>query len=58
MLKLEEGGMIEPNDGTEIRCETHGYVTTWGNLDDIQRLAVEEGIDTTEDMPCLLENKS
>jgi hypothetical protein len=43
-----------PKGSDEIRCESHGLVTTWGALDEIQRLAVAEGLDTTEDLPCLL----
>ncbi len=43
-----------PKDTDEVRCHTHNFVTTWGALDSIQRLACEEGLDTTEDLPCLL----
>lgn len=43
-----------PKDTDEVRCETHGVVTTWGALDAIQQLAVEEGLDTAADHPCLL----
>lgn len=43
-----------PKDTDEVRCEAHGIVTTWGALDSIQRLAVEEGLDTRDDLPCLL----
>ncbi len=43
----------DPKDSDEVKCETHNFVTTWGDLDPIQRLAVEEGLDTTEDLPCL-----
>jgi len=48
---------FEPNSSMEVRCDTHGVVTTWGALDAIQRLAVEEGIDTDDDLPCLLAAK-
>lgn len=47
-------GRYDPKDGDEVRCDTHGVSTTWGQLDPIQRLAVEEGIDVTDDLPCLL----
>lgn len=47
----------EPKDSAEVRCDTHGTITTWGALDGIQRLAVEEGIDTADDLPCLLAPK-
>lgn len=43
-----------PKATDEVRCEAHGVTTTWGELDPIQRLAVEEGIDTLDDLPCLL----
>ena len=43
-----------PKDTDEVRCEVHGVVTTWGQLDGIQRLALEDGIDTDKDLPCLL----
>lgn len=43
-----------PKDSDEVRCETHGVVTTWGALDPIQRLAVEEGLDTAVDHDCIL----
>jgi hypothetical protein len=43
-----------PKDTDEIRCEVHSVVTTWGNLDPIQRLAVEKGLDTSDGLPCLL----
>jgi hypothetical protein len=43
-----------PKDSDEIKCDTHNVVTTWGELDHIQRLAVENGLDTLEDLPCLL----
>lgn len=44
----------EPKDSDEVRCAVHGVVTTWGKLDAIQRLAVEEGIDTVPELECLL----
>lgn len=43
-----------PKDSDEVRCEVHGVVTTWGALNPIQRLAVEDGLDTADDLPCLL----
>jgi hypothetical protein len=54
-VKLEgERKAYEPKDTDEVRCEAHGFVTTWGQLDPIQRLAVEEGLDTVPALPCLL----
>lgn len=54
-LKLEGvKGRYHPKPTDEVRCEGHGIVTTWGALDEIQKLAVEEGLDTTADLPCLL----
>lgn len=43
-----------PKDADEVRCESHGVVTTYGALSPIQRLALEEGLDTVDDLPCLL----
>ena len=42
-------------DADEISCDTHGIVTTWEELSAIQQLAVQEGIDASDDLPCLLE---
>jgi hypothetical protein len=50
--------LYHPKDSDEVCCETHGIVTTWGELDSLQRLACEEGLDTSEDLPCLLARKS
>lgn len=43
-----------PKDSDEVRCDSHGVVTTWGALSSIQRLALESGIDTADHLPCLL----
>jgi hypothetical protein len=43
-----------PKDSDPVECHVHGVKTTWGALDAIQRLAVEEGLDTSDDLPCLL----
>lgn len=43
-----------PKDSDEVKCLIHNLTTTWGELSSIQQLAVEEGLDTTEDLPCLL----
>jgi hypothetical protein len=54
-LKLEgEKKLYTPKDTDEVKCETHGVVTTWGDLDPIQQLAFAEGIDTVETSRCLL----
>lgn len=47
-----------PKDTDEVKCLVHGVVTTWGALDPIQRLALEEGLDTSEDLPCIMKPKS
>jgi hypothetical protein len=44
----------KPKAADKVECRTHGIVTTWGALNEIQRLAVEEGLDTAEDCQCLL----
>lgn len=46
-----------PKDSDEVKCETHGVVTTWGALDSFQRMALEEGLDVGDDSPCLLAPK-
>lgn len=53
-LKMEDGSTLVVRDEMEVRCEEHGVVTTWGELDWVGRAAIEEGIDTMPDMPCLL----
>jgi hypothetical protein len=47
----------EPKETDEVICHVHGFKTTWGALNSIQRLACEEGLDTTEDLPCLLKSR-
>ena len=53
-LTMADGSSLVVRDGMEVRCHEHGIVTTWGALDPIQQLAVEEGLDTSADLPCLL----
>lgn len=54
-MKLDgHPGTYTPKDSDEVRCDSHGIVTTWGALDPIQQLAVEDGIDTVDELPCLL----
>ena len=60
-MKLEgRKGNYKPKDTDVVECHTHGakrasgVKTTWGALNEIQRLAVEEGIDVLPDLPCLL----
>lgn len=53
-ITLKGGALYEPKDTDEVRCDAHGIVTTWGALDAIQQLAVEEGLDASDDLPCLL----
>jgi len=54
MYEMEDGTELEPKDTDDVVCKTHGVKTTWGVLDPIQRLAVENGIDTVLELPCLL----
>lgn len=46
---------FSPKDHDEVRCDLHDFATTWGELDEIQKLAVKEGIDTIETLPCILD---
>lgn len=43
-----------PKDTDVVECLDHGVITTWGALDPIQRTAIESGLDTVKDLPCLL----
>lgn len=59
-MSVKLGGIkkrYEPKDTDEVRCDIHNVVTTWGALDSIQRLALEEGLDTVEGCRCLLAPK-
>lgn len=53
-LTLEDGSPLAVHDDMEIRCDVHDIRTTWGALDGVQQLAVQEGLDTVADLPCLL----
>ena len=44
----------EPKDTDEVRCDIHGFVTTWGAMGPLQRLALESGLDVAEGDACLL----
>lgn len=46
--------LYHPKPDDEVKCDVHGTITTWGALDPIQQLAVESGLDTVADSPCLL----
>lgn len=43
-----------PKKTDEVKCGMHNFVTTWGELNEIQRMAIENGLDTTEDLPCIM----
>jgi len=53
-LRDEHGNPVHVTDKSEIVCGFHGTKTTWGALDDIQKLAVEENLCSSKDLPCLL----
>jgi hypothetical protein len=55
-IKLENGKSITPKASSEIRCEIHNFVTTWGKLDPIQQLAFESGLDINGDV-CILDSR-
>lgn len=57
MVRLEGGKRYKPKDADEVKCEVHGFITTWGKLSGLQQLAVEEGLDTTPDLACILSDK-
>jgi hypothetical protein len=54
-IKLENGRSIIPKDHHTVKCEDHNFKTTWGALDPIQRLAVEEGLDVSGNK-CILDS--
>lgn len=54
MIKLEDGTDFEPLPSHSVTCDSHNYTTTWGDLDPIQQLAVESGLDI-EGPRCILE---
>lgn len=54
-LRLE--GVKEPYEPTPddpVHCETHNVTVQWRDLDAIQQLAVEEGLDTGPESTCIL----
>jgi hypothetical protein len=53
-VKLENGKRYKVRNSDEVRCETHGVVTTWGDLDGLQQQCVIDGIDTDVSLECLL----
>jgi hypothetical protein len=57
-LKAEDGSTIKVYDSTKVDCDVHDVHTTWGALDPIQQLAVENGLDTLSDLPCLMSPRS
>ena len=56
-LKAEDGSIIKIYESSSVDCEVHGIHTTWGALDPIQQLAIESGLDTMPEMPCILETR-
>jgi hypothetical protein len=57
MGRLENGKRHAPKNTDEVKCLEHGITTTWGALDPIQQLALEEGLDTLPKSECLLKPK-
>lgn len=53
-VAIKGGEHYLPKDADEVRCDVHGVVTTWGALSPIAQLVVEEGLDVSPDMRCLL----
>lgn len=53
-LKMADGSRYKPKDSDEVKCEAHGFTTTWGALNCIQQIAVATGLDTTDDLPCIM----
>lgn len=57
MIKFKDGTELEPKDTDPVVCEIHGTKTTWGDLNPYQQLAVEAGLDTIAESPCILTPK-
>lgn len=57
IVKTVEGD-YRPKDTDEVRCNLHNFITTWGALDTIQKLAVASGLDTDVDSPCICEPRN
>ena len=58
-IKLEgEKKRYTPKDSDPIHCPSHNVTVTWGELDPIQQLAVSEGLDTLDDLPCIMLKRS
>ena len=57
-IKMEDGTRYTPKDIDEVKCDAHHFVTTWGALDAIQQLAISEGLDTSDDLPCIMTSRN
>lgn len=52
LITLEGGKRYRPKNSDKVECLDHGTVTTYGELDPIQRIAFHAGLDATD--TCLL----
>ena len=53
----ENTKLLVNGDDTEVCCEIHNVTKRWGDLSPLAQLAVLAGIDTTEDLRCLMVEK-
>ena len=53
-VTLEGGKRYTPKPADPVHCEIHDVTVRWDKLDPIQQLAVEEGLDTVDTLPCIL----
>lgn len=53
-IKMADGTRYTPKDTDEVKCDAHHFVTTWGALDAIQKMAISEGLDTSDELPCIM----
>ncbi len=55
LITLEGGKKYRPKDSDKVECLDHGVVTTYGDLNPIQRIAFHAGLDATD--TCLLKKE-
>lgn len=56
-LTLESGEKYQPKPDDEVRCESHGVVTTYGKLSWLGKIALESGLDTNYGECLLLDRR-
>jgi hypothetical protein len=57
-IVMEDGSVHVMRENDSVECHVHCVKTTWGVLTPIQQLAVTSGLDTTDDLDCLLSKEN